>query len=375
MRKKPRVHIFHISKYGGHSQAAQNIREAILANEDKAEAVNLNSFHYFYPRTEKVVNMIYTLVIKKMPSLWGKAYNRQGLIKYLIPWQKVASFISFPRLNRYIKKKKPDCFVTTQAFPCCLIADYKKSYKVDIPLVAVVTDFYPHRFWVHPFVDSYVVASEEAKKILMDAGVDKEKVHVLGIPISIKFIESYSKDTVANKFGFSKNLKSVLVMGGGLGIGSIEKSVASLDKIKSDFQIIVICGKNRFLYQKLKKRERKSKKPLFVFGYTEHINEIMDFSDIIITKAGGITISEALAKKMAIIVTNPIPGQEEFNVDFLIRKKTIIKADTPSQIQASVTELFENKEKLDILRARAGQNSFRESSIKIANLVDRLMGG
>lgn len=373
MPKVPKIHIFHISEYGGHSQAAQNIREAILANEDKVEVINLNSFQYFYPRAEKIVNFIYTIIIKRIPSLWGKAYNRKNLIRHLLPWQKAISLISFPKLNRYIKLQNPDCFVTTQAFPCGLIADYKKKYKVDIPLVAVVTDFYPHYFWVHPFVDRYVVASNQAKEILKAEGISENRIAVFGIPISINFRQNCCRNQIAKKWGFIPKLKSILVMGGGLGIGPIEEVVNSLAKINLDFQIIVICGKNRFLYQKLQKRRKKIRKPLFVFSFVGQVNEIMDFCDIIITKAGGVTVSEALAKKMAIIVTNPIPGQEEFNVDFLIGQKAILRADTPSEIRCNVSRLLENGDKLNQLKSEAEKNSFPDSSLKIANLVDSLV--
>lgn len=374
MEKKPSVHIFHISEFGGHSQAAQNIKEAILVkNKDRVEAVNLNSFQYLYPRTEKFINFIYTIIIKKIPSLWGKAYDRRALVRYLSPWRVAISLISFPRLNKYIRRKKPDCFIATQAFPCGLVADYKKKYKVDIPLVAVVTDFYPHRFWLHPFVDKYVVASEEAKQILIKEGISQDKVCIFGIPISIKFIKTFRKEEVAAKWGFLKDLPAVLIMGGGLGIGPIEESVISLDSIEDNFQIIVICGKNRFLYQKLQKKKKRIKKPLFIFSYIDDINEIMDFSDIIITKAGGITISEALTRKIAIIVTNPIPGQEELNVDFLIRKKAILRADASLEIKKAVAGLLQHPEKLRSLQESSRENVFRDSSFKIADLIDSLI--
>lgn len=373
MNKKIKVHIFHISEFGGHSQAAHNIKEAILAKQENAQAINLNSFQYFYPRTEKIVNFIYTIVIKKIPSLWGKAYNRKTIIKNLMPWRTIVSFISFPKLDRYIKAKNPDCFVTTQAFPCGLIADYKKKYRSKIPLVASITDFYPHSFWVHPFVDKYIVASYEAKQALVSEGVSPKRIHVLGIPISIRFAKDYKRSLIIKEFGFFEKLNSVLVMGGGLGIGPIEETVASLDRIEHDFQIIVVCGRNKFLYRRLKKKRAKIKKPLFIFGYTDSIDKIMTFSDIIVTKAGGITVSEALAKKMAIIITKPLPGQEEFNVDFLLRKKAILRADTPFQIQRAISALLKDPEKLSQLKGEAGENAFGDSSLKIADLVFSLV--
>lgn len=372
MERNLKVHIFHISEFGGHSQAACNIREAILAKRESAEVINLNSFQYFYPRTEKFVNAIYTIVIKKIPSLWGKAYDRKTLVKHLMPWRKAISFISFPRLNRYVKLKKPDCFITTQAFPCGLVADYRQRYKSSIPLVAVVTDFHPHSFWVHPFVTKYVVASEEARRTLLQEGVTSDKICQFGIPISVKFIKTCPRAETAAKFGFLRQLKTVLVMGGGLGMGPIDKIVVNLGKIRHDFQIIVICGRNKFLYRNLIKKKEKIKKPMFIFGYVDSVNELMDFSDIIVTKAGGISISEALAKKLAIIISNPIPGQEEFNVDFLLRKKTILRADTPWEIKNTVFSLLEDEDKLNLLKERAWQNSFPASSFKIADLVFQL---
>ncbi|MCF7800289.1 UDP-N-acetylglucosamine 2-epimerase [Candidatus Babeliales bacterium] len=373
MIKKPIIHIFHISDFGGHSQAALNIKEAILYKNKDAKVINLNSFQYFYPRTEKVVDTIYKVVIKKIPSLWGKAYDKEQLVKQLRPWHTVINYICFRKLKKYIKIKRPDCFITTQAFPCGIIADYKKKYKAKIPLIAVVTDFHPHRFWMHPFVDKYVVASEEARQTLIQEGIDQDKIAVFGIPISIKFIKDYPKQEIVKKIGVSPKLKSILVMGGGLGIGPIEKIVKNLDQLNHDFQIIVVCGKNRFLYRKLKKIKKKIKKPLFIFSYVEYIDKIMDFCDIIITKAGGITIAEALTKKMAIIITNPIPGQEERNVDFLLRRNAILRAENCKQINKSVAHLLENPSELKVFKENAAKNSLGDSSQKIADLVFKLI--
>ncbi|MCF7877623.1 MAG: hypothetical protein K9M14_04790, partial [Candidatus Omnitrophica bacterium] len=250
-----------------------------------------------------------------------------------------------------------------------IVADYKKKYKAKIPLIAVVTDFHPHRFWVHSSVDRYVVASQEAKQTLIKEGVDSDKIFIFGIPISIKFMGSSDREEIAKKFGFFPRLKAVLVMGGGLGIGPIEEIIANLDRLDYDFQIIGVCGKNRILYRKLEKIKKKTKKPLFVFSYIECIDKIMDFCDIIITKAGGVTIAEALCKKLAIIIAKPIPGQEELNVDFLIRKKAVIKTDDFAQINKSVAELIKNPDKLNFFKKSAGKTSLGNSSAQIADLV------
>ncbi|MFA5271218.1 MAG: glycosyltransferase [Candidatus Omnitrophota bacterium] len=361
--------IFYISEFGGHSKAAKNIREALLYKDPSLNVSNINGFGYFYPRTEKIVDFLYTKLISYLPFLWGKVYDRKKIIRRLNPCRRFVSHHTFKSLGKFIKKNSPDCFVATQAFPCGLIADFKENFNSKIPLIAVVTDYHPHGFWIHHLVDKYVVASQEAKSVLQESGIPEDKIEILGIPISIKFLKSYQKSDSINEFGFRKDLKTILLMGGGLGLGPIEKIAQSLDGLDSDFQIIVVCGKNEKLYNWFNNNKAGFKKPLFCFNYVEFVDKLMDCADVIITKGGGITISEALAKGLAAIITNPIPGQEERNVIYLLKKGAILRADDPSAICASVSMLFGNKENLDSLRGKAKSIAAANSSLDIAELI------
>ncbi|MFA7676997.1 MAG: hypothetical protein WCY34_02385, partial [Candidatus Omnitrophota bacterium] len=217
-----KVYIFHISEFGGHSKAAQSIKEAIAYKSPATEVVTLNGLGYFYPRGEKIIDSVYMAVIKYMPYLWGKAYDRRRVVKALSPYRRFIHRLTFGKLAALIKNEGVDCFVATQAFPCGLIADFKERTGLKIPLVGIVTDYHPHRFWVHPMVDRYVVACRQAKEALTKEGVSPEKVKVLGIPISVKFLASYPKEQVARELGFRSDLASVLIMGGGLGLGPIK---------------------------------------------------------------------------------------------------------------------------------------------------------
>jgi len=368
-----KVNIFHISKFGGHNKAAANLEEAIVYTNPQISVTNLNGFGHFYPRAEKVTNFIYMGVIKHFPNLWGKAYDRKKVVSALEPLRNLMHIFAFERLNELIKKHKPDCFVATQAFPCGLIADFKKKNNLDIPLIGIVTDYHPHRFWVHPSVDRYVVACQEAERVLLKQGVAKEKIKILGIPISVKFMIPYPKKKISDKFGFASDLDTVLVMGGGLGIGPIKVIVKKLDALKYNFQMIVVCGRNEKLYKGLIKRKDKFKKPIFIFSYIENIHQIMDFSDLIITKGGGITISESLAKGLCIIINNPIPGQEERNVSYLRKKEAIVEVDKVEDVAKVTVRLLTNKKELHALKERAKLNSFIDSSLRIADLIIELM--
>jgi len=366
------IHILHISNFGGHSKAAQNVKEALLYKRPHLNVHNLNSLGYFYPRGEKVIDFVYTKTIQHMPQLWGRAYDRKRLVRALAPSRALVHHLTFSKVNNLIAKHTPDCFVATQAFPCGLIADFKKHKGLRIPLVAVVTDYHPHRFWVHPCVDRYIVACQEAKEVLTAEGVAEEKIKIVGIPISVKFLTAYPKQQVSNEFGFSNDLPSLLIMGGGLGLGPFKTIAKELDALEQRFQIIVVCGKNKGLYDWFVKNKRKFKKPVFTFGYTNQIHKIMDFVDIIITKGGGITISEALAKGLCIIVTNPIPGQEERNVQYLLKEKAVIEARHARLTSAIVGELLRDPKKIYALRERAKEISFIDSSLRIVDVIFEL---
>lgn len=368
-----RVCIFHISEFGGHNKAGHNLSEAFRYKNPQIDVMNLNGLGYFYPRSERVVDFFYIAVIKYFPNLWGKAYDRKKVFTAIEPARRFVHKIAFSKLDKFINEHKPDCFVATQAFPCGLVADFKRKNKLKVPLVAVVTDYHPHRFWVDPAVDIYIVACAQAKDALIKEGVAPEKIRLLGIPISVQFLTSYPRQETVGELNLRKDLNSVLIMGGGLGLGPIKHIAKELDNLNQDFQIIAVCGRNKKLYNWFLRNGRKFKKPMSVFAYTDHIHKLMDFSDIIITKGGGITISEALAKGLCIVVTGSIPGQEERNVKYLSEKDVLINAATVEDVSAAVEGLLKRKKEMYALKERAKASSFIDSSLRIVDCISELI--
>ncbi len=364
-----KIIIFHISQLGGHKKAAENIKEALEYRAPSLDVLSLNIFDYISPLLEKKVNFLYGLTIKYFPQLWGKLYDRKSVMKTLTPLQKIINRCALVKIYKLIDKIKPSLILTTQAFPCGIIADLKKILNFSIPLIGVVTDYYPHCFWIYSEVDFYTVASQEAKEILIKEGIKEEKIKIAGIPISIKFLKPFPRKEIAQEFGFDLDLPTVLIMGGGLGIGQLDKIVKIIDKSFKNLQIIVVCGKNRKLYKWFKKNFSFFQNKVFYFGYVDFIYKLMDFSDIIITKAGGLTVSEALAKGLATILINPIPGQEEKNTRFLLKKGTILKAKNLKELSIFLDSLLKDKSKLFSLKEKAKNLSITDSSLRIAELA------
>jgi processive 1,2-diacylglycerol beta-glucosyltransferase len=364
-----RIIALHISEFGGHKQASSNIKQALEAGSPPVKVQTINGFGYSFPRAEKVVNCLYYTTIKHFPFLWGCLYDRKKIIKTVNPLKIGVNKIAFKKFSRLIRANNPDAMIATQAFPCGLAADFKKYYNLDFPLFAVVTDYYPHRFWLHQEINYYIVASKDARDALVKEGVEENKIKILGIPVSLNFLKRYSVGEIAHDFGFQQDKKTILIMGGGSGLGPIKDLVKALGGLNSDFQIIVVCGNNKKLHEWIQKRKNTFSKNIYCFGYVDYINKLMDFADILITKAGGITVSEALTKELAIITTASIPGQEEKNVHYLKNKGSILEAKNKEELLRLTRELLDNPDYMDHLKRAAKEISRADSSLEIANLV------
>lgn len=362
-----KILLFHISQYGGHKKASENIEEALRYRNPDIEIKNINGFGYVAPRMEKLIDFFYMLTIKYAPFIWGTIYDRKSVIKTMSPLRGIVNRFAIPKILPLIEGFSPDAILATQAFPCLIVAEIKKKYNLDIPLIAVVTDYYPHRFWIHPEITTYSVACNVARNILVSEGVPEEKIKVLGIPISYQFTQRLSREGIAREFGFALDMETVMIMGGGLGIGPIKQIIQRLEKLPRLIQLVVVCGRNAKLYEWIKKQ--KFKKRIFAYGYVDFINKLMDFSDILITKGGGLTVAEALTKGIATLVINPIPGQEDRNVCYLEDKQAIIRATNLDQVLRQVNLLLDDITWREKLTRAARQIALDEATVKLADFV------
>lgn len=359
----------YISEVSGHRSAAMAVEKAIKAIAPETEILSINAFGYTNPITEKVINRIYMSIIQKFPKIWEYMYDNQKLIKR---FDKIKSFINRTnslKLKKLFDEFKPDVVACTQAFPCGMVADFKKRYPSDLKLVAILTDYVPHSYWIYEAIDCYVSPSDEVAKKMTDKGVAENKIKVLGIPFDPKFNSDVDKEAVRLKFKIDKNIPLVLIMGGGHGLGPINEIVASLEKTGLPLEEIIVTGINKKLYQSLAKQVRDYKNKISLLGYVDNINELMGIADIIITKPGGITTAEALTKKLPMLIIKPIPGQEANNTAYLMRKNAAVKVDHPQEIHLIIKGLLSNPEKLAQMRLAAGEISKPNSSIDIAKLL------
>jgi len=366
---KRRILLMYISEVSGHHQATKAIENALKILDPKISILNINGFHYTNPISEKIVNRLYMGVIKRTPKIWDYLYDNSKVVKGLQRWKRLLHRLNSPKLKNLYDDFRPQVIACSQAFPCGMVADFRERYNLSIPLVAVVTDYIVHSFWLYPTVDFYITADEASKNRLIDKGILPQRIKVLGIPVDPKFTERVDKERVYKRFNLDMSLPAILVMGGGQGLGPIRKIVKYLNRVENQFQIIIICGKNKKLFKELKRNILSYRKKTIVLGFIENVYEIMSISDILITKPGGITTAEALSKGLPMIIVKPIPGQEAQNTSYLVRKKIAVKIEKENQIPSLIEELLINPNLIKDIRSKALRIARPNSSFEIAKLL------
>ena len=369
---KTRVLIFYISKYSGHFHGARAIEQGLLYIRGDAEVKLVNAIDYTNPILGKIVNRTYLEIIKKRPELWGHIYDNPDVLKKTKKAREAIFKYNMSKMKSLLEKNRPDVVLCTQAFPCGMVADYKRATGRNIPLIGVLTDHAPHSYWLHDEVDYYVVPTPETAKVLEEKGVSRKKLKAYGIPVAPKFRVKQNKGRLREDLGLSKRGSILLMMGGSQGIGAMEEVARELVLDKThQYQLLVITGKNRRLYNKLSRIAKKMPESIKVMRYVENIDKLMDASDLIITKAGGLTTAEALVKKLPILIVDPIPGHERMNTDFLVDKGAAVEIDDFGRIHEKINRLLDSKNALLKMSKRAEELSKPESSLDIAKLALR----
>jgi processive 1,2-diacylglycerol beta-glucosyltransferase len=359
----------YISQVSGHRQGAVAISKSLKSLDPDCEVLSINGFGYAYPLMEKIINTAYMGVIKRVPKIWEYLYDNPKVIKFSEKWKQSIHKSSHKKLKPLIDEFKPDVVVCTQAFPCGMVADYKMNHQLDLKVIGVLTDYAPHLFWLHEGVDYYVVPSQEARERYVKEGVPQERIKILGIPIRIKFAESTGADKIAGKLGLDLNIPTVLIMGGGQGLGPMKDAVKSLVALKRPLQMIVICGTNVKLVRWIKKIKRKTAKRIIFYDYASNVDELMEVSTLIVSKPGGMTTSECLAKGLPMVIVDPIPGQEERNSQFLVNQGIAIRVDNKHHIGREIDGLLNNPRKLAAMKQAALKNGKPMAAENIAQLI------
>ena len=366
-----KILVIHASAGTGHLKAAEAIEQGFRLSSDKNFQVQwANSLDYTSPFFKWLYEQMYLFMIMRTPRFWGLGY-------YLLDFpamrpltdmtRRVFNGINTMKLCQYLCEENFDCAISTHFLANEVISYLKWRKKIKTKLIAVITDLGAHCLWISPQVQMYVVGSGTTKEDLLNRGVPESKILVLGIPISLKFSAPKDPLQLRLQFGLKHGVFTLLLIGGGFGVGPIQEIVDELSPLP--IQLIVICGKNASLYETIIGKSLNSSCLVKPLGYVDNIDEWMAVSDCVITKSGGLTVSEALASGLAMIIISPIPGQERKNCEVLVRAGAAVEVRSPSEVNHLVPEFMRQPDHLQRMRKRARELAHPDSAKNIAQWV------
>ncbi|WP_256831562.1 MULTISPECIES: glycosyltransferase [unclassified Paenibacillus] len=298
----------------GHTQAAYALADSLrmLSPDIQTHVLELGTF--LHPTLAPWILTAYRKTVSKQPKLYGLVYRSQYK-KSLNRFSQLALHrIFYAQAAEVIRQLKPDAIVCTHPFPNVVISRLKR-FGLTVPLCTVITDYDAHGTWVSKEVSTYLVSTPDVKRKLLIRGIPSERIQVTGIPIHPNFWERHNREELRSHFGL-KRLPTVLVMGGGWGLVKNEDFLTDLIRWRDRIQLVVCLGSNEKALAELKKDERFRHPHIRLLGFTKEIDKWMEVSDLLITKPGGMTCTEGLAKGIPMLFYKPIPGQEEENLQY-----------------------------------------------------------
>jgi processive 1,2-diacylglycerol beta-glucosyltransferase len=346
-----RVLIATVTAGGGHLQAAAALEEAwrVLRPEDTVERVDLLDLVSKLHR--RVYAEGYMKLVEHAPELWGLVFKQTDdprLVRKLTRFRRAFARGTNARFVRHLKRLSPNTVLCTHYLPVEVMGHLRS--RGGSPFTAcVVTDFEAHALWLDAAVDLYCVAAAETKASLVARGVPAGSVAVTGIPVAARFTHRLNPRAIRRAFGLRDDLPVLLVLSGGFGTGPVADVVAALDHVAHPVQTLVVAGRNADLRTRLAARDARH--PTRVFGFVTNMHELMAVADIILTKPGGLTTSEALALGRPLFILNPIPGQEAANSDFLLERGAAAKVNRVDDLPFRLDQLLGSKRLGEMARA------------------------
>ncbi|MBI4340917.1 MAG: glycosyltransferase [Candidatus Omnitrophica bacterium] len=369
-----RILLMHVNTTGsGHYRASRAIEQTLRGVDASAAIVNVDAFRYASRFVRWMISRTYLSLIQHQPDIWEYLYDNPDVHRRVKYFQALLYRYHAVKLQRLIDTTRPDVIACTQAYPCGVLADFKMRQRLSIPLVGILTDYAPHLYWFHEAVDRYVVPSEQVKQRFIVRGVAPERVKVLGIPIDLSFRQPVNREAAAEALGLELSKPILLIMGGGRGLGQIRQIMLSLDLLPHPCQLVVLAGINRPLIAWL--RTHAFRHRVMALSFINRVPQLMDLATLLVSKPGGMTSSEALAKRLPLVIVNPIPGQEAYNARYLLAQGAAVQAAAPAMVRQTVRDLLDNPERLEAMRRRAAELAHPDAAFDIASLLCRLADG
>jgi processive 1,2-diacylglycerol beta-glucosyltransferase len=315
----------------------------------------------------------YVQITRYMPHLWGYFYSQtdQGaeLAGFTNRVRKLVENVSTRELQKVINHFGPDVIICTHFLPLEMLLRLRRKERLARPIYCVVTDISAHTFWIYTNIEGYFVPTTHAKQQLQQSGVSADQIWVSGIPIDPSIAQMKVPAVMKHKYQLASDGHIITVFGGGVSNDHIHQVVKDLLATDIHGTLLVVAGRNKSLVEALADLRSSATLQLQVLGFVTYVDDLVAASDIVITKPGGLIMSEVLARGVPLVVIDPIPGQEEWNADYIVSQGAGIQLRLAGSVATAVQSLLQNGPRHAQLRQNAQAAGHPQAALTVAKQV------
>jgi processive 1,2-diacylglycerol beta-glucosyltransferase len=367
----PRIAILHATAGSGHRRAAQAIASAIQQLDPSVTVHEVDTLVFASRFYRSAYAQSYDLIAARAPGLWGLLYRswESAPMRRVAPGARLMDRLNLRRLARVVERERPDAVVCTHFLPVEALSPLRARGVLEVPLHCVITDFGAHPFWAVPNVDRWFVAGDRAAEDLVSHGVPRDRITTSGIPVEPRFAHHVARDEARRRLGIDPKRPVVLVMGGGSGVGPLAELAQKLSALMARPLVIVVCGTNQRLRVQVEELAAAQTGDVRALGFTNEVDLLLEASDVLVSKAGGLTCSEALVKGVPMVIFRPTPGQEVRNTEVLALAGAAVHAGNVAGVEHAVGRLLAEPETVARMRTAAADIARPDAAMTIARAV------
>ena len=357
---KPSLLILSTSGGAGHHRAAEALLEAARNSPIPLRAAHYDCLDFTSKAFKRLYGGSYLAMVNSTPEIWGyfyshtekKPYSKKGLLR-------IFDHFNYNRYLKALRSLDPDLILCTHFLPYVSLSErdlVKEALRA--PFVAATTDFDVHQLWIDKLVRRYFVHDAETAWQLASKGIDPAIIGVTGIPVSAGFSQRSEKSAARGLVELPTNRFTVMILSGGFGVGRVQEITGGVVDLlgtftSQAFNLIAVCGRNEVLRNDLENRTLPPNIHAIVLGYVSNVHELMDAADVLVSKSGGLTSSEAMAKGLPMIIVDPIPGQEMRNANMIVERGAGVLAHDYHNLVFKLRQTIEDPGHLAFMRERA----------------------
>ncbi|HEV8539260.1 MAG TPA: glycosyltransferase [Bacteroidota bacterium] len=366
----------------GHFRAAEALAETAQALNLPVTVRHEDILNYTFGFFKNFYSKIQFAITDTSPELWGYLYRKtefEGYGKNKSPLARLFGNFNYRRYHKLLGAVRPDAMVCTHFLPYTAIENELQKSDWRIPVFSVTTDYELHSLWLSPSVKRYYVASDQGAWTLRGHGISTERIVVTGIPVLPQFTEKGEQQAARKELGLGTDVFTILILSGGYGVGVVNELTLSVEDFLSTlaprrFQLLVSSARNAALHRKLEQLPHPPNVDMKVFQFVPYVGKLMDAADVLISKAGGLTVTEAMVKHLPLIIFDPTPGQENRNAIYLMERGAAVSATSFTNLNFKLGQTIENPALLKRMKANAQQIARPDAAKDILEDILRQLG-